>query len=94
VESPYSYNSITDFADNIRSIRNIWQGSTTGNTADKSFHNFFAKVNQSAVNTAVENAYQLAISNISSMPAPFVKYCSVVSGKDFDDQDNWESISE
>jgi hypothetical protein len=94
VESPYSYNSITDFADNIRSIRNIWQGSTTGNTADKSFHNFFAKVNQSAVNTAVENAYQLAISNISAMPAPFVKYCSVVSGKDFDDQDNWESISE
>ena len=94
VESPYSYNSITDFADNIRSIRNIWQGSTTGNTADKSFHNFFDKVNQSAVNTAVENAYQLAISNISAMPAPFVKYCSVVSGKDFDDQDNWESISE
>ena len=94
VESPYSYNSITDFADNIRSIRNIWQGSTTGKTADKSFHNFFANVNQSAVNTAVENAYQLAISNISAMPAPFVKYCSVVSGKDFDDQDNWESISE
>ena len=28
VESPYSYNSITDFRDNIRSIRNIWLGST------------------------------------------------------------------
>ena len=24
VESPYSYNSITDFQDNIRSIRNVW----------------------------------------------------------------------
>ena len=33
VESPYSYNSITDFQDNIRSIRNVWYGSTNGTTA-------------------------------------------------------------
>ena len=89
VESPYSYNSITDFADNIRSIRNIWLGSTNDSAADKSFHKFFASVNQVAVNTAVENAYSAAISNISGMPAPFVKYCSVVWGKSFDDPDNW-----
>jgi hypothetical protein len=93
VESPYSYNSITDFADNIRSIRNIWLGSTNDSAADKSFHKFFASVNQVAVNTAVENAYSAAISNISGMPAPFVKYCSVVWGKNFDDPDNWESTS-
>ena len=93
VESPYSYNSITDFADNIRSIRNIWLGSTNDSAADKSFHKFFASVNQVAVNTAVENAYSAAISNISGMPAPFVKYCSVVWGKSFDDPDNWESTS-
>ena len=93
VESPYSYNSITDFADNIRSIRNIWLGSTNDSAADKSFHKFFASVNQVAVNTAVENAYSAAISNISGMPAPFVKYCSMVWGKDFDDPDNWESTS-
>ena len=93
VESPYSYNSITDFADNIRSIRNIWLGSTNDSAADKSFHKFFASVNQVAVNTAVENAYSAAISNISGMPAPFVKYCSMVWGKSFDDPDNWESTS-
>ena len=93
VESPYSYNSITDFADNIRSIRNIWLGSTNDSAADKSFHKFFASVNQVAVNTAVENAYSAAISNISGMPAPFVKYCSVVWGKSFDAPDNWESTS-
>ena len=94
VESPYSYNSITDFADNIRSIRNVWLGSTNGNAASKSFHSFFANVNQTAVNSAVENAYTSAINNISGMPAPFVKYCSIVSGKNFDDQSNWESTSE
>ena len=93
VESPYSYNSITDFADNIRSIRNIWLGSTNDSAADKSFHKFFASVNQVAVNTAVENAYSSAINNISGMPAPFVKYCSVVWGKDFNDPGNWESTS-
>lgn len=93
VESPYSYNSISDFADNIRSIRNIWLGSTNDSAADKSFHKFFASVNQSVVNTAVENAYTAAIKNISGMPVPFVKYCSVVWGKSFDDPDNWESTS-
>lgn len=93
VESPYSYNSITDFADNIRSIRNVWLGSTNGQTATKSFHSFFANVNKTAVNNAVENGYNTAISNISGMPSPFVKYCSVISGKNFDDQSNWESTS-
>ena len=93
VESPYSYNSITDFADNIRSIRNVWYGSTNGSAATKSFHIFFAQVGKASVNTAVENGFNTAISNISGMPSPFVKYCSVVSGKNFDDQNNWESTS-
>ena len=95
VESPYSYNSITDFRDNIRSIRNVWLGTTDGKTAsDYSFHTFFASVKQDAINTAVENAYVAAIEGISNMPAPFVKYCSVVWGKDFDDPENWDSITE
>ncbi len=94
VESPYSYNSITDFADNIRSIRNVWYGSTNGSAATKSFHNFFAQVGKASVNTAVENGFNTAIKNISGMPSPFVKYCSVVSGKNFDDQSNWESTAE
>ena len=94
VESPYSYNSITDFRDNIRSIRNIWLGSTDRSANDYSFHTFFASVKQSSINDAIEKAYVAAIEGISNMPSPFVKYCSVVWGKDFDDPENWESTSE
>ena len=94
VESPYSYNSITDFSDNIRSIRNIWLGSTDKKANTYSFHTFFASVRNDAVNNAVEKAYVDAIAGISNMPSPFVKYCSVVWGKSFDDPDNWESITE
>ena len=94
VESPYSYNSITDFQDNIRSIRNVWMGSLNGSAASGSFHNFFAGVGKSSVNTTVENAFNNAIERIGHMPAPFVKYCSVIWNKNFDDPTNWESTSE
>ena len=94
VESPYSYNSITDFQDNIRSIRNVWFGSTNGNAAAGSFNAFFASVGQDATNTAVTGAFNGAIDAIGQMPAPFVKYCSVIWNKNFDDPTNWESITE
>ena len=94
VESPYSYNSITDFSDNIRSIRNVWLGSTNRTANDYSFHTFFASVDKESVNKAVEGQYVAAIEAISNMPSPFVKYCSVVWGKSFDDPENWESITE
>ena len=92
VESPYSYNSITDFQDNIRSIRNVWYGSTDGNAASISFNNFFSSVNPT-LNMAVVNAFTNAINAIGNMPAPFVKYCSVIWNKDFDDPTNWNSTS-
>lgn len=94
VESPYSYNSITDFTDNIRSIRNVWLGSTDNSANNNSFHMFFASVNKNDVNQAVEGAYNAAITAISNMPSPFVKYCSIVWGKRFDDPENWDSITE
>ena len=94
VESPYSYNSITDFRDNIRSIRNVWLGSTDKTANQYSFHTFFASVKSDKVNKTVESNYVAAIESISNMPAPFVKYCSIVWGKNFDDPDNWDSISE
>ena len=93
VESPYSYNSITDFRDNIRSIRNVWLGSTDKKANEYSFQTFFASVKSDKVNTAVESNYVGAIEGISNMPTPFVKYCSVVWGKNFDDPDNWDSTS-
>ena len=90
VESPYSYNSITDFQDNIRSIRNVWYGSTTGSPASVSFYNFFQNVDASAVNTSVVNSFNSAISKIGAMPAPFVKYCSTVWNREFTDDEDWE----
>ena len=85
VESPYSYNSIADFRDNIRSIRNIWLGSTDKTANRYSFHTFFASVKQQAVNDALENGYLKAIEGISNMPSPFVKYCSTIWGIAFED---------
>jgi hypothetical protein len=94
VESPYSYNSITDFQDNIRSIRNVWLGSLDGNAAQGSFHSFFAGVGLNEVNEAMEGAFNSAINKIGAMPSPFVKYCSVIWNKNFDDPTNWESTTE
>jgi hypothetical protein len=91
VESPYSYNSITDFRDNIRSIRNIWLGSTDKKANPYSFHTFFASVNRSDMNTAVENGYVRAIEAISNMPSPFVKYCSTIWNIAFEDDEDWET---
>ncbi len=89
VESPYSYNSITDFADNIRSIRNVWLGSTDKTANDYSFHTFFASVDEDEINTIVEQSYVDAIEAISTMPSPFVKYCSTIWGIPFEDAENW-----
>ena len=90
VESPYSYNSIADFRDNIRSIRNIWLGSTDKTANDYSFHTFFASVKNETTNQKVENAYVGAIEAISNMPSPFVKYCSSIWGIAFEDDEDWE----
>ena len=91
VESPYSYNSITDFRDNIRSIRNVWLGSNNKKANKYSFHTFFASVKQDAVNQKVEGAYVSAIEGISNMPAPFVKYCSTIWNINFEDDEDWET---
>ena len=90
VESPYSYNSITDFCDNIRSIRNVWLGSTDGTAAAYSMHGFFANVGLQNTNTAVESAYEQAIGSIANMPAPFVKYVSTIWNLAFEDDESWE----
>ena len=89
VESPYSYNSITDFQDNIRSVRNVWYGTTNG-SADgnvKSFYNFFNNTNQSAFNATTVGLINDAIDKIGKMPAPFVKYCSTIWNLAYEDDD-------
>lgn len=85
VESPYSYNSITDFRDNIRSIRNVWLGSTDRTAARYSLHTFFASVSRGDVSNSIENAYVSAIEGISNMPSPFVKYVCTIHNIQFED---------
>ncbi len=90
VESPYSYNSITDFQDNIRSIRNIWYGSTNGSAATVSFSNFFKNTGNTALNSDVTDAINNAITRIGNIPSPFVKYCSTIWNKAFEDDEDWD----
>ena len=86
VESPFSHNSITDFQDNIRSVRNIWLGSLDGKTASKSFSKFFSNHSTSR-GRAVEDAYTNAIAKIGAIPAPFVKYVSTIWGIAYEDSE-------
>ena len=87
VESPYSYNSIADFQDNIRSIRNVWYGTRTGSASNsvESFYNFFNSTNQSVISASVANNFNDAINKIGMMPAPFVKYCSTIWDLPYED---------
>ena len=86
VESPYSYNSLTDFQNNIRSIENVWFGNTNGasGNANVSFSKWFAK-NDSKTGKAVEAAISNAINKIGAMPSPFVTYVSTIWGISFED---------
>lgn len=96
VESPYSYRSIIDFQDNIRSIRNVWYGNTTGerDANNKSFYTFFARTGNDKINENVINAFVDAINAIGAMPAPFVKYCCTVWDKVFEDYEYVEEDEE
>lgn len=74
IESPFSHNSLTDFWDNIQSIKNIWFGGySTDNTktGTYSFHNYFASLNP-ALGKEVEAAIDDVQAKIKACPAPFV----------------------
>jgi hypothetical protein len=86
VESPFSHNSITDFQDNIRSVRNIWLGSLNGKSSSNSFSKFFENHSTSRGRT-VEDAYISTIAKIGAMPAPFVKYVSTIWGVAYEDSE-------
>ncbi len=72
IESPYSLNSIEDFVDNIKSIRNSYCGY---NSSDISVSTYIKSVNpdlDARVRAAIENA----ITAISAIPEPFAKNAS------------------
>ena len=74
VESPYSQKSITDFYDNINSVKNAYMGGMEGQR-DESFslHTYIKEYNtelDAKAVTAIENA----LTKIQAMRAPFVQF--------------------
>ena len=69
IESPYSLNSIEDFQDNIRSIRNSYAGSIAG---DASVADYIKSVNP-ALDTELREAIDNAITAIAAIPEPFAQ---------------------
>ena len=76
IESPYSHMSITDFHNNIISIRNVYMGGIEGQRDEsKSLHNF-VKQRDAALDAEVLNAIENALNKIDAIPAPFVLHYS------------------
>lgn len=72
IESPYSLNSIEDFADNIRSIRNAYTGARQGDACVSDY----VKAHDAAADAAVRKAIEDAIAAIEAIPEPFAKTAS------------------
>ena len=82
VESPHSWNSVSDFADNIRSVRNAYYGSLDGTVAASSVSNYVASKNKS-VDAEIRTCIANAISAIEAMPKPFRNYIGEKSGDNY-----------
>lgn len=72
IESPYSLNSIEDFADNIISIRNSYFGTRNGAASLSEYVKSF----NPALDTKLKNAIEDAITAIRAIPEPFTKYAA------------------
>lgn len=72
VESPYSYNSITDFHNNIISVKNAYMGGNEGERNESnSVHNYMTTIDQK-IDSEVLSAIENALAKINNMAAPFV----------------------
>ena len=70
VESWYSWNSIADFTDNLRSVRNAYYGSLDGMENSNSLAAYLRK-NNAEVDTKLRSTIDNAINTVAAMPAPF-----------------------
>ena len=76
VESPYSQTSITDFANNLRSVYNAYMGGIdNARDENRSVHTFIQSFN-SGLDRRLLNAINNAIDKIEAMKRPFVTYYS------------------
>ncbi len=76
VESWYSWNSIADFTDNIRSVRNAYYGTMDGTVSTSSLAAYAAR-NHSTQDAAVRAAIADALTKVAAMPAPFRNHLTV-----------------
>lgn len=85
IESPYAYNSITDFYDNIVSCKNALYGQMGATTPNEKSLIYFCKNADNATlasqANAVENKLDAALVKIKAMKAPFALYYSDASAK-------------
>ena len=85
IESPYAYNSITDFYDNIVSCKNALYGQMDATTPNEKSLIYFCKNAGNATLAAqannVESKLAAALSKIKAMKAPFALYYSDASCK-------------
>ena len=74
VESPYSQKSITDFYDNINSVKNAYMGGMEGQRDEApSLHTYIKEYN-TILDTKAVNAIENALTKIQAMRAPFVQF--------------------
>ena len=76
IESPYSHMSITDFHNNIISIRNVYMGGVEGQRNDENSLHHFVNSRDAALDADVIAAIQNALDKIDAMPVPFVQHYS------------------
>ena len=74
VESPYSQKSITDFYDNITSIKNAYMGGMENQRDEALSLHTYIKDNNRELDTKAMNAIENAMTKIQAMKAPFVQF--------------------
>ncbi len=74
VESPYSQKSITDFYDNISSIRNAYMGGMEGQRDESMSLHTYIKDHNADLDAKALMAIENALTKIQNMKAPFVQF--------------------
>ena len=83
VESPHSWNSVADFTDNIRSVRNAYYCSLDGQVSAHSVSAHVASLN-AAADQKVRAAIAKAIQRVEALPRPFRNYIGETSGAHYE----------
>jgi hypothetical protein len=72
IESPYSFNSKTDFIDNIRSIQNAYLGGADPTSRGQSISDYIKKTNPQ-LDADIRKATDNCILKINAIPTPFAR---------------------